>query len=522
MKKVLSLVITALMILSCCVSFAVSASAEDASFGSPVGGAYYTNISKGCTATLVSLTECKDPVDVIPKSDAVAKLTDGVIPAMKTSDSGWYCFSASSNNDRIYEVVIDLGKEYDNVAGFRAVINQINIWGVANPIEIRVFASNDNSKWLEVGVFDQSNATPADTANTGYTWFDLDLVNYLDARYIKFGVKCGVKASPYIGEFEVFAGTKNNAGFTGPVVPADCDTTNIALNKTVTYSDTVTASTTYVAGLTDGVKPADTSFSKNFQGLTASTGGDILIDLGETYDNIVGINVDHLTTLGGGVAPFDYLCAYISTDGVNYSKLGCLNGPDCNKGTKALVHSTLDFNNYVSGRYLKINFIAGNYYNSKSSTYKDNGIAMMSEIEVFASSIDKPVQSIGAQINAEKSAIRFGANFYNLEDKAEVEDIGMLVLPAAKLGEAELNLDLANDLVAKIHATGILNYEADKALADYEYVTFVAAICGIPEGHLSDDIVARPFVEYSNEETAYGEAMVRNYEAVAAKAAGQF
>lgn len=36
MKKALSHVITALMILSCCVSFAVSASAEDASFGEAI------------------------------------------------------------------------------------------------------------------------------------------------------------------------------------------------------------------------------------------------------------------------------------------------------------------------------------------------------------------------------------------------------------------------------------------------------------------------------------------------------
>ena len=128
----------------------------------------------------------------------------------------------------------------------------------------------------------------------------------------------------------------------------------------------------------------------------------------------------------------------------------------------------------------------------------------------------EPLESLGAQVNPAKKAIRFGANFYNLKDKAAVEDLGMLVVSDFRLNGGDLDLDLVNEYVVKVQARGILNYVEGQKLEDYDYVNFIASITDIPDNHFEDDIVARPYVVYADEEVAYSEVMVKNYAEVLA------
>lgn len=153
-----------------------------------------------------------------------------------------------------------------------------------------------------------------------------------------------------------------------------------------------------------------------------------------------------------------------------------------------------------------------NYADVSAITLKLNGGAPVAT---------EALESLGAQVNEEKKGIRFGANFYNLEGKAAVEDLGMLLISDYRLGDGTLDLDLANEYVVKVQARGILNYVEGNKLEDYANVTFVAAVLGL-DGHLDDDIVARPYVVYADEEVAYDDAMTRNYNYVLEHADNKF
>ena len=135
----------------------------------------------------------------------------------------------------------------------------------------------------------------------------------------------------------------------------------------------------------------------------------------------------------------------------------------------------------------------------------------------------EPLESLGAKVKTDAYAIRFGADFYNLESKAdlEVEDLGMLVVSAFRLGEAELTIG-SNEYAVKVQARGIENYKDGWKLEDYDKVTFVATVTDIPASHLADVIVARPYVVYSEGDPVYSAAMYRTYNDVLAAADGLF
>lgn len=136
-----------------------------------------------------------------------------------------------------------------------------------------------------------------------------------------------------------------------------------------------------------------------------------------------------------------------------------------------------------------------------------------------------PLTSLGALVNEELVGLRFGATYNRIVENGEVTDLGMMLLPAAKLGEDELTLDyIANgangDLVAKLSARGIDadSYVANQAFEDYASFTYTCTVIGL-EGHEEADIVAVPYITYDGTGTIsefYADAMVRNFAAVLA------
>lgn len=164
-----------------------------------------------------------------------------------------------------------------------------------------------------------------------------------------------------------------------------------------------------------------------------------------------------------------------------------------------------------------INFTYTEVKNATPATIESEGKSITFKLNGGATERTEPLESLGAQVNPSKKAIRFGANFYNLKGKAAVEDLGMLVVSDFRLNGGDLDLDLVNEYVVKIQARGILNYVEGQKLEDYDYVNFVASITDIPDNHLEDDIVARPYVVYADEEVAYSEVIVKNYAEVLAE-----
>lgn len=164
-----------------------------------------------------------------------------------------------------------------------------------------------------------------------------------------------------------------------------------------------------------------------------------------------------------------------------------------------------------------INFTYTEVKNATPALVESEGKSLTFKLNGGAVERTEPLESLGAQVNPAKKAIRFGANFYNLKGKAAVEDLGMIVVSAYRLGDDTLDLDLDNEYVVKVQTRGILNYVDGQKFEDYDYVNFVASITDIPENHFEDNIVARPYVVYADKEVAYSEVMVKNYAEVLAE-----
>lgn len=136
-----------------------------------------------------------------------------------------------------------------------------------------------------------------------------------------------------------------------------------------------------------------------------------------------------------------------------------------------------------------------------------------------------PLESLGAKVNEDLVGLRFGATYNKVAENGEVTDLGMMLLPSAKLGEDTLDLNyIANgangSLVAKLSAKGIDadSYVANQAFADYTSFTYTCTVIGL-DGHEDADIVAVPYITYDGTGTIseyYADAMVRNYAAVLA------
>ncbi|GEM_PF-3447603 len=128
-----------------------------------------------------------------------------------------------------------------------------------------------------------------------------------------------------------------------------------------------------------------------------------------------------------------------------------------------------------------------------------------------------PIKSLGAQFNAEKVALRFGANYTRIAGKT-VADMGMYLVSEKALGGKDVTVAnvTANAKTIKVSANGIdaASYVEGQAFEDYASFNFTVAVTGLT-GHESDNIVAVPYVLFEDGEVAYGEPMVRNYNDVA-------
>ncbi len=153
------------------------------------------------------------------------------------------------------------------------------------------------------------------------------------------------------------------------------------------------------------------------------------------------------------------------------------------------------------------------------------GTSAVVKLNGGAADVD-PVKSLGAKVNQALKGIRFGSE-YNKKDLKEVEEIGMLLYPTAKLGADTLDMDyyLANPFsaenetgVVKVQAIGISasDFVPGRAFGLYDKFVYFVTLLNVPDANLATDVTAVPFIVYADGEIVYGDPLVRNYNAVLA------
>ena len=125
------------------------------------------------------------------------------------------------------------------------------------------------------------------------------------------------------------------------------------------------------------------------------------------------------------------------------------------------------------------------------------------------------VVSLGAKVNEKTSSLRLGARYngflLDADERASVQDLGMLFYPSHLLGENALDLKNAN--AARMSATAIEEFDENKTFVDYDSFTFYVTIVNIPDKGKDTDISFRPYIIYG-EKTVYGDVYERNYYSV--------
>lgn len=251
------------------------------------------------------------------------------------------------------------------------------------------------------------------------------------------------------------------------------------------------------------------------------------IDLGAVESGLYKFEVGVAQVVSAGILFPSSVKVYASANDIHYQYLGegvVTNYENTSEGTlKEIQRATILLAEGVEARYIKFKITP------PEDSYDFIALSEMTVIHNI--SIDEeeeidPILSLGAKVNKESKGLRFGAKFSKIELK-EVEQIGMLLYPTAKLGGAVLDMEyyLSNPYSAENQSGVILinavaisksDYIQGKTFGNYSSFTFFISILGIPEAQLATNITSVPFVEYTDGSILYGTPLIRNYSAVSA------
>lgn len=193
MKRLLCLALSVVMLLT--VVLPISAQAVTVN--------EYTLISKGASYTF---TECYTTPGLGYTSVDGKELTDGKLP---TDDYGTEWIALDYRLEAPISVVIDLGKNYDNLGKFRVYLTAQAHSGIDRPSECSFYVSADGKEFTKVGegTYEDENAK--------YTWCTLELDGKIGGRYVKISMG----EAPLSGVF-VFCGEVEVYSIEGNDVPA--------------------------------------------------------------------------------------------------------------------------------------------------------------------------------------------------------------------------------------------------------------------------------------------------------------
>lgn len=132
---------------------------------------------------------------------------------------------------------------------------------------------------------------------------------------------------------------------------------------------------------------------------------------------------------------------------------------------------------------------------------------------------DEPVKSLGAKVNTDKVALRFGATYNKIAENGAVANLGMILAPEAKCGGLSLveYAAVEGNVAISVSAKGIVEYVAGQAFDDYSTFTYYVTVVGL-DGHEDDVISAVPFIEYEDGTIVYADQLDRSYSEVLAEA----
>ena len=159
---------------------------------------YRTPVSIGCSYTV------NVEADEKYADSYHSELTDGIYSEPESYSDGRTVGFAIGNESALM-LVMDLGKEYDNLYEFSVSYLNTMEAGIAPPSNVRVQSSTDGEKWTTVGVGKKPVNAPANTMQM----CTVTASDFVTARYIRFVVQ---KSSYWLffDEFLVFANEEGN------------------------------------------------------------------------------------------------------------------------------------------------------------------------------------------------------------------------------------------------------------------------------------------------------------------------
>lgn len=161
-----------------------SSTAEESSEPEPITPVNKTIVSVGC-----SYTKSSKEGDAYEDTYG-AELTDGIFAPDTEVGYGDEKLSGYNPSSGELEVVIDLGKEYDNLHTFEGRFLLTHNAGIAPPASVTVMSSIDRDNWDRVGSLKEPQYVDATMGV-----YALQSKQYVTARYIKFVIK---KASAWV------------------------------------------------------------------------------------------------------------------------------------------------------------------------------------------------------------------------------------------------------------------------------------------------------------------------------------
>ena len=168
-------------------------SKEESSEPDAINPEFKTVISTGCSYTNT------EEAGAAYEDSYKAELTDGNFAPQTDVSYGDTKLSGYAPASGKFDVVIDLGREYDNIDGFAGSFLLTKAAGIAPPSSVSINVSVDGKSWTRAGSL-RACEYVADTMGI----YNLDCKQYMTARYVKFTITKG-SAWVFLDELMVYA-----------------------------------------------------------------------------------------------------------------------------------------------------------------------------------------------------------------------------------------------------------------------------------------------------------------------------
>ncbi len=341
-------------------------SEEESSEPEPISPEYMTVISTGCayTSSEAAPTQYEDSYG--------AELTDGLFAPTEGVGYSNVKLSGYAPANGSFEVVIDLGKEYDNIHSFAGSFLLSRQAGVAPPSTVSVKTSVDGETWERAGLLKSVSFTEGTMGV-----YTLHAKQYITARYVKFTISKG-GAWVFLDELMVYADipadtsssivisenvkklyVNENSGYAEALeslrsgITPDYSLSKVLISKDRRYTISGTILDRYPDDkkLTDG-QIGDYYESGTWVGFDGSSDVEIVIPLSSNSKDIQSISLNTFAAHSSKIYLPSCVTFALSSDGKEYTEIGRVYSP-LNYGNGAFSFA-LELDKCVAGKYVKV------------------------------------------------------------------------------------------------------------------------------------------------------------------------